>query len=158
MLLLGDPRVASRWGGLFRRPPPPEVENGEDAVRGYTSTVLELLTRWEDLHQHWLGAVDEQRRNERLANAAAVYRWQLNAIGAQLEALAVPPAVAGWHEALVEALAVASSGTRLLSHGYRFHNVRMICDGGLVLEEARERERVVRDALRDAAGQQVGAG
>jgi hypothetical protein len=153
VLQLGDAHLASRWGALFRRPPPPEAENGEDAVRAYTSAVLDLLTRWEDLHQHWLVAVDEQRRNERLANAAAVYRWQLNSIGAQLEALTVPAAVANWHGALVEALAVASSGTRQLSHGYRFHNVRMICDGGLLLEEARERERAVRDALRDAAGQ-----
>jgi hypothetical protein len=158
VLQLGDPRVASRWGALFRRAPSPEAENGEGAVHAYTSAALELLTRWEDLHQHWLVAVDEQRRNERLANAAAVYRWQLNAIGAQLEALTVPPAVATWHEALVKALGVASSGTRLLSHGYRFHNVRMICDGGLLLEEACERARVVRDAFRDAAGQQVGAG
>ena len=158
MQQLGDPRVGSRWGALFRRSSPPAPEQSDDAVRGYSSVVLDVLARWEDLHLRWLAAVDEQRRNERLANAAAVYRWQLNSLGAQVEALTVPPAVATWHEALVEALALADSGTRLLSHGYRFHNVRMICDGGLLLEEARERERAVRGALRDAAGDPVEVG
>jgi hypothetical protein len=34
-----------------------------------------------------------------------------------------------------------------MSHGYRFNNVRRICDGGVLLEEALGQAGAVRDAL-----------
>jgi hypothetical protein len=52
-----------------------------------------------------------------------------------------------WHEGLVGAVEAAFRATQLLSSGYRFHNVRRICDGGVLLEEAQAQARVVRDAL-----------
>jgi len=76
---------------------------------------------------------------------------------ARLEALPVPPTLQAWHDALLEALGAASRGTHLLSHGYRFHVVRTICDGGLLLEEAREQQQAVRDALQRAASISLGA-
>jgi len=143
----------SRWGTLFRRAAAPEEPAaGDDASASYARLALDLLERWEDLHQRWLAALDEQRRNERLANAAAVYRWQLNGVREGLAALTVPQAGTAWHAALTEALDAADRGTHLLSHGYRFHSVRTICDGGLLLEEAHEQARAVRGVLEGVAG------
>lgn len=147
----------SRWRSIFGRRPPPGPVLGEEAVRGYVQVALDLLARWEELHERWLVALDEQRRTERLANAAAVYRWQLNAVLARFELLPVPSALRAWHEALLEAFGAASRGTHLLSHGYRFHVVRIICDGGLLLEEAREQEQAARYALESAVSLSVGA-
>jgi hypothetical protein len=162
---LGDARVSqsvgaaggSRWRTLFTRRAPPSPVLSDEAVRGYVQVALDLLARCEELHERWLVALDEQRRNERLANAAAVYRWQLTAVLARLEALPVPSTLQAWHDALLEALGAASRGTHLLSHGYRFHVVRTICDGGLLLEEAREQQQALRDVLQSAVSLSVGA-
>src|SRR5438105_4497638 len=147
----------SRWRSIFSRRPQPGPVLGDEIMRGYAQVALDLLAHWEELHERWLMALDEQRRTERLANAAAVYRWQLNAVLARFEALAVPSALRAWHDALLEALGAASRGTHLLSHGYRFHIVRTICDGGLLLEEAREQEQAARTALQSAVSLSAGA-
>jgi hypothetical protein len=145
------------WGALFGRRPAPGPAVGDDAVHGYADVALDLLARWEEYHERWLLALEEQRRNERVANAAAVYRWQLNAVRTRLESLTVPPALRAWHDALMEAFGAASRGTHLLSHGYRFHVVRTICDGGVLLEDAREQQQAVRDALQSAVSLSAGA-
>jgi hypothetical protein len=121
--------------------------HADDAQRGYARLALELLARCEELHQGWLQQVDEQRRNERLANAAAVYHWYLSSLRERLGALEAPPSLGAWHEALASAFDSAAHATQLMSHGYRFHNVRRICDGGLLLEEAVGQAVAVRDAL-----------
>src|SRR5437762_169679 len=72
-------RGGRRWGRLFGRGAAVAAPGlADEAVCGYARVALELLARWEELHERWLTALDEQRRSERLANAAAVYRWQLN--------------------------------------------------------------------------------
>ena len=125
----------------------------DEAQAGYARAALELLARCEELHQHWLEELDEQRRNERLANAAAVYHWYLSELRERLSGVEVPPSLGTWHEVLLAALDAAYRATHLMSHGYRFHNVRRICDGGLLLEEARSQVVAVRDALDRLAGQ-----
>jgi hypothetical protein len=124
-----------------------------EAQQGYARVALELLARCDELHERWLEQVDEQRHNERLANAAAVYHWYLSGIRERLTAAEVPPSLGTWHEVLLTALDGAYQATRLMSHGYRFHDVRRICDGGLLLEEARAQVVAVRDALAKLAGQ-----
>jgi hypothetical protein len=146
-----------RWGALFGRRAPPTPVVGDDAVHGYADVALDLLACWEQYHERWLLALEVQRRSERLANAAAVYRWQLNAVVGRLEGLTVPPALRAWHDALLEAFGAASRGTHLLSHGYRFHVVRTICDGGVLLEDAREQQHAVRNALQRALSLSAGA-
>ena len=136
---------AWHWGRLFGGSASPTV--ADDAQRGYAGAALDLLARCEQLQEQWLEQLEEQRRNERLANAAAVYHWHLNAVRERLAGLEAPPALGAWHEALVDAVEAAYRGTQLLSHGYRFHNVRRICDGGLLLEEARAQAQAIRDAL-----------
>ncbi len=132
---------------LGARGPAGRSVGADEAARGYVGLALELLARCEDLHQGWLEQLEEQRRNERLANAAAVYHWHLCRLRDRLGLLEAPPALGAWHEALAAALDGAARATRLMSHGYRFHNVRRICDGGLLLEEARAQTGAVGAAL-----------
>jgi len=134
------------WLRLIGRRPDGGVP-GDDAQRGYVLVALELLARCDELHQGWLEQVDEQRRHERLANAAAVYHWYLSTLRERLGSVEAPPSLGAWHEALTAALDSAARATQLMSHGYRFHNVRRICDGGLLLEEALGQAVAVRDAL-----------
>ena len=123
------------------------ASTADDAQQGYARVALELLARCEELHQHWLEQADEQRRTERLANAVAVYHWHLSGVRERLSNLEAPPALSALHESLLNALDAAYRATQLLSHGYRFHNVRRICDGGLLLEEARTQAAAARDNL-----------
>ena len=145
-----QPMVRARarpWLRLLGRGNRPDDGQADDAQRGYVRVALELLARCEELHQHWLEQVDEQRRNERLANAAAVYHWYLRSLRERLDTLEAPPSLGAWHDALSSAFEGATRATQLMSQGYRFHNVRRICDGGLLLEEALGQAVAVRDAL-----------
>jgi len=148
-MLLQQPVMPERrwpWLRLIGRRPD-RGTSGDDVQRGYVVVALELLARCEELHQGWLEQVDEQRRHERLANAAAVYHWYLSTLRERLGSVDAPPSLSAWHEALAGALDSAARATQLMSHGYRFHNVRRICDGGLLLEEALSQAVAVRDAL-----------
>ena len=55
----------------------------------------------------------------------------------------------GWHRVLVASLDAAVEATRLIGSGYRFANVRRVCDGELLLAEAREQLGAVRGVLGD---------
>ena len=146
--MLEDAPGRGRWS--WRRLLPGRsapAEASDEALRGYARMALDLLAQCEALHQHWLEELDEQRRSERLANAAAVYRWYLNGLHERLVGTDAPRAVDRSHEALVAALEAAARATLLLSQGYRFHNVRRICDGGALLEDAREQAQAVQRAL-----------
>lgn len=140
------------WLRLFGRGRDSTVGTADDAAGGYVGVALELLARCDELHRGWLEQLDEQRRNERLANAAAVYHWYLASLRDRLGGLEAPPALGTWHEALAGALDSAARATRLMSHGYRFSNVRRICDGGVLLEEARAQASAVREALARLSG------
>jgi len=119
----------------------------DGAVRAYAQAVLHLLLRCEALHNRWIEQLEEQRRSDRLANAAAIYRWYLNHLQETLARLEAPPPLASCHAALATALATAYRATQLLSQGYRFHNVRRICDGGVLLEDARAQGQAIRQLL-----------
>jgi len=135
------------WRRVFGGAPQAEAEPPTAEGGDYVIVALELLRRYEDLHQEWLEQLDEQRRHERLANAAAVYHWYLSGVRDRLQNLQPAPSLSIWHEGLVGAVEAAFRATQLLSSGYRFHNVRRICDGGVLLEEAQAQARAVRDAL-----------
>ena len=135
------------WIRLFGRSPGADGSPADDAQRGYAEVALELLARCDELHRGWLEQLDEQRRHERLANAAAIYHWYLSALRERLGTVEAPPSLRAWHEALAAALDSAGRATQLMSHGYRFYNVRRICDGGVLLEEALGQAAAVRDGL-----------
>jgi hypothetical protein len=144
-VVLGEPwRRLRRWSA-----PAGELSAvaADGAVRAYAEAVLHLLARCEALHHRWVEQLEEQRRSDRLANAAAVYRWYLNHLQEALARLEAPPPLASSHAALAAALAAAYRATQLLSQGYRFHNVRRICDGGVLLEDARAQGQAIRQLL-----------
>lgn len=136
----------------------PGAAPDSDARRDYALTVLEMLARSDELHARWLEASEEERRTDRLANAAAVYYWYLSGLSDRLATLPAPAVLAPWHEALAAALAAAARAARQISQGYRFHDVRRICDGGVLLEEARAQAAAVRAALAPLAEPPPGVG
>jgi hypothetical protein len=127
--------------------PPAEPSVPDDAQRDYARLVLALLDECEVLHQRWLEQLEELPRSDRLANSVAVYHWHLNGVRERVVQLDPPFDLLAAHEALISALEATCRGTRLLSGGYRFHSVRRICDGGLVLDQARTQAHAVRDSL-----------
>ncbi|HZR97828.1 MAG TPA: hypothetical protein VFE37_03920 [Chloroflexota bacterium] len=135
------------WIRLFGRGDGDAADSADDVAREYAAVALELLARCDELHQRWLEQLEEQSRHERLANAAAVYYWYLSSLRERLQRLEAPPALRAWHEALSAALDGATRATQLMSHGYRFHNVRRICEGSLLLDDALGQAVAVRDAL-----------
>ena len=135
------------WTGLFGRAQRGTEDDASASQAVYVETALAVLARWEELHSQWLTQIDEQRRNERLANAAAVYRWHLNALRERLRDTPAPDRLRPANELLQAVLDAAYHGTGLLSRGYRFHIVRCLCDGGLLLEEARAEAAAVRASL-----------
>lgn len=148
---MSDASRASRGGWWPWQSPDhtsvPEAAPDSDARRDYALAVLEMLARSDELHARWLAASEEERRTDRLANAAAVYAWYLSGLSDRLATLQAPRALAPWHEALAAALTAAARAARQISQGYRFHEVRRICDGGVLLEKARAEAAAVREAL-----------
>lgn len=135
------------WRGFRDWLPRSSGAVADESRPAYVRVALDVLGRCDELHQQWLEQAEEQRRHERLANAAAVYHWRLHALRERLRDVAPPPGLRGWHRVLVASLDAAVHATRLLSSGYRFSNLRRICDGGLLLDEARTQNGTVRDVL-----------
>ncbi len=152
--MAAQPRRA--WWPWRRSPAAPAADDpdglAEDPLVGYARRTHELLVQCDQLHATWLQQLEEQRRLEPLANAAAIYHWHLHGLRERLAGLVAPPALRARHEDVVGALDGAFRATHLLSHGYRFHNVRRICDGSVLLDEARARATFARAALAAVAG------
>lgn len=135
------------WRGMGRWLPAAVEQASDEPRRTYSRVVLDVLGRCDELHQQWLEQAEEQRRHERLANAAAVYHWRLHALRERLCEVEVPAPLRGWHRVLMASLDAAFQGTRLISSGYRFSHVRRICEGELLLEDARAQGAAVRELL-----------
>lgn len=124
-------RLLQRWlqPDPSRSVPPPA--GGSD----FAACALPLLERALALRAEWLAiAADEDP--EPLANLAAVHRWTLAQLAAELERLAPPPPLRARHAAAVGALLRAARAAQWTSAGYRFHHSGKVCDGRALSEEA----------------------
>ena len=151
----GEPLVVNQadggaqlgWRAWLQGGRPGLAPESGDEQRRHAQVMVEILTRCEDLHRVWLIQLDEQHRTERLANAAAVYHWYLSGLRDRLTTMQAPPSLRAWHDMLVRTVDAAHRATKLISQGYRFHNVRRICDGGVLLEEAQAHAEAIREAI-----------
>ena len=132
---------------LFHRPPAPS----DAELAAYAEVVEPVLERAERLYGQWLEQTALFVDSEKLANAAAIHRWQVATMKQAVEAVTPPPALASAHAALIDALQAASRAAQLLSSGSRFHNAGALCDGHTMLEAARRQrlaaEREIRRLL-----------
>lgn len=143
------PLSVSRVARLFRRRPRPPAE----ILAPYAAAALPLLERAERLYHEWFEYVALVADSEKLANAAAIQRWEAATLARSLEGVVPPEALADAHADLVVTLHQASRASQLLSSGSRYHSASAYCEGQVLLTAARERRlkafRAVRRILGD---------
>jgi hypothetical protein len=104
-----------------------------------------VLTRIRAIRRDWVDLSQAERDGERLANAAAVYRWELVRLAPRLGQVVAPKLAAAVHRDLRDLLNRAARGCQLLATGHRSHNTEFVCDGqSLLVESADFFERTVR--------------
>jgi hypothetical protein len=130
-------------GRLFQRQPAPTLEE----LAGYADRVFPDLERAEALYQDWFEQSALFIDNEKLANGAAIHRWETARMSRMLKQVLPPSVLAQPHHDLIASLSQASRAAQLLSSGSRFHNASAVCDGQMMLEESRERRLHATNAI-----------
>ena len=102
----------------------------------YRVRVLDAAEHVRRACEAWDGVRQIEPDNARLANRAAVNRWELVRLLRQLERLHVPSVVTRLHDDLNDALSDAARAWQLLANGYRSHKSEAVCDGQALLVEA----------------------
>ena len=121
--------------GLLKRIGSPR--RAETHVLGaYRLRVLDAAEHVRRACEAWDGLRQIEPDNARLANTAAVNRWELMRLLRQLERLHVPSMVSKLHKELSAALHDAARAWQLLATGYRSHKSEAVCDGQALLVEA----------------------
>ena len=101
----------------------------------------------------WDGLRQIEPDNARLANTAAVNRWELVRLLGQLERVRVPSMLSRLHNELAEALNDAARAWQLLANGYRSHKSQAVCDGQALLVEAAAAVQVLSQELETRVAQ-----
>ena len=84
---------------------------------------------------NWVRMREIEPDNMRLANAAAVNRWELMRLAREAEQLEPPRKLAGVHRDVQETVVSAARACQLLANGYRFYKSEAVCDGQALLLE-----------------------
>jgi hypothetical protein len=117
-----------RWTSLirrFRRLSPDE----KSALRAYRAQSEPILQQIRASRDAWVVALRDQEDGERLANQAAVYRWETGRLAEQFAALESPPVALEEHRQLAEAVNNVTRAYHLLANGTRFHKSDAVCEG-----------------------------
>ena len=102
----------------------------------YRARILAAAEHLRRACEAWDGLRQIEPDNARLANTAAVNRWELVRLLRQLERLHVPSMLTKLHNELSDALNDAARAWQLLANGYRSHKSQAVCDGQALLVEA----------------------
>ena len=122
--------LASFWQ-LLR----PQTLQQQRALHLYVAEVQEVVTRVNTVFDEWNTLREVEPDNERLANAAAVNRWELMRLARQAEQFDAPRAVLGIQREVHNAVVGAARASQLLANGYRSHKSEAVCDGQALLVE-----------------------
>ena len=113
------------------------------SLRAYRAQVEEIVARVGATCEAWAGLRQIEPDNTRLANTAAVNRWELLRLAERIQRLRAPRTAAGLHRDLSAGLVDAARAWQLLANGYRSHKSEAVCDGqALLVESAASVERV----------------
>lgn len=135
----GQPLMATALKGFLRRLRRPDAAEVA-ALRAYESDVGPALDRLHALHDEWLEATREDIDQARLANRAAVSRWEAGRLSEELEQRTERlAAVEDEHRRVAAEVRDAARAFQLLAHGTRFHKADAVCDGQVLLVGAVER-------------------
>ena len=108
------------------------------AQRAYCEHIYAIARRVRVIFDDWVQLREVEPDNMRLANAAAVDRWELMRLSKTVERLHAPRPASGNQRAVQEALVGAARACQLLANGYRSHKSEAVCDGQALLVESVE--------------------
>ena len=107
----------------------------EHAERLYRARAQQLASRVRAVFDDWVAVREVEPDNSRLANTAAVNRWELMRLVSEVEDLEPPRSLAGVHRDVLNAVIGAARACQLLANGYRSHKSEAVCDGQALLVE-----------------------
>jgi hypothetical protein len=126
---------------LFRSETVPEQRAGRLFSAEVQQIAAQLLRAFED----WCVARELEPDNARLANIAAVSRWELMRLARHVEELGPPRTLVNSQRDVHNAIIGAARAFQLLANGYRFHKSEAVCDGqALLLETVDDMNDLVR--------------
>jgi len=113
----------------------PQTLQEQRAQRVYCTEVQHIASRMREAFDGWVRMREVEPDNMRLANAAAVNRWELMRLASEAEQLEPPRKLNGAHRDVHEAVIAAARACQLLANGYRFYKSEAVCDGQALLLE-----------------------
>ena len=113
----------------------PQTLQEQRAQRLYAVRVQEIAARVCSVFDEWSTLREVEPDNERLANAAAVNRWELMRLSKEAERLSAPRSMLSTQRDLHNAVLGAARACQLLANGYRSHKSEAVCDGQALLVE-----------------------
>jgi len=114
----------------------PQTLQEQHAQRAYRTQVQHIATRVSATFDDWVRLREIEPDNMRLANAAAVNRWELMRLASEAELLEPPRKLASVQRGVQEAVIGAARACQLLANGYRFYKSEAVCDGQALLVES----------------------
>jgi len=94
-----------------------------------------MADRVRAIFDDWGTLREVEPDNARLANAAAVNRWELMRMARDAEQLEPPRSLSSVHRDVQNAMVGCARACQLLANGYRFHKSEAVCDGQALLVE-----------------------
>jgi hypothetical protein len=114
------------------------------AERLFRADATRLTNRLRTMFDDWGTMREVVPENDRLANVAAVNRWELTRLAQESEQLQSPRSMNGIRRELHVALTNAARAWQLLANGYRFHKSHAVCDGqALLVDTLAQVERLI---------------
>ena len=114
----------------------PHRDDQQHTARVYRAHVEAIGQRVREIFDAWVAQREVEPDYARLANSAAVHRWQLMRLGKRAERLHPPRVFNRAHTDLLAVVTDSARACQLLANGYRFHKSEAICDGQALLVEA----------------------
>jgi hypothetical protein len=114
------------------------------AQRLYRAQVQQVAGRMGEIVDQWVALRQIEPDHARLANASAVYRWELMRMAKDMEQVDTPRSLASIQRDVQNAVTSAARACQLLANGYRSHKSEAVCDGqALLLETAQEIQQLL---------------
>ena len=111
----------------------PNTAEARRAERLFRAEALRIARQLRSILDRWASVREIEPDNDRLANAAAVNRWELLRLAQDAEQLQAPRPWAATSRELREALTSSARACQLLANGYRSHKSEAVCDGQALL-------------------------
>ena len=111
----------------------PQTLEEQRAQHAYIAQVQRVSERICRVFDDWNARREVEADEERLANTAAVNRWELMVLAREAEEFVPPRSMLNIHRNLDTTLKSAARACQLLASGYRSHKAHTVCDGQALL-------------------------